>query len=73
MHLRRVSSKAKGKTYQYAQLVESYRREDGKPAVRVVKHLGKLSDDIFEAFRVALDIARSGDTFVSRSTRRSIQ
>jgi transposase len=67
MHLRRVSSIAKGKTYQYAQLVESYRREDGKPAVRVVKHLGKLSDDVFEAFRAALDVGRSGDAFVTRS------
>lgn len=67
LHLRRVSSKSKGKTYRYAQLVESYRRKDGKPAVRVVKHLGKLSDSVFEAFRIALEASRNNDALVLRS------
>ena len=67
MHLRRVTSKANGKTYRYAQLVESYRRQDGKPAVRVLKHLGKLPEPIFDAFRIALEAARNGDALVLRS------
>lgn len=67
MHLRHVTSTSGGKSYRYAQLVESYRREDGKPAVRVVKHLGKLPDSVFDAFRVALDAARRGDALVLRS------
>ncbi len=64
MHLRRVTSKSKGKTYRYAQLVESYRRDDGKPAVRVIKHLGKLPDSLFDAFRTALEAHRSGDSLI---------
>jgi hypothetical protein len=64
VHLRRVTSKNKGKTYQYAQLVESYRRDDGKPAVRVVKHLGKLPDALFDVLRTALEANRTGDTLI---------
>jgi hypothetical protein len=67
MHLRHVTSTSGGKKYRYAQLVESYRRDDGKPAVRVVKHLGKLPDDVFNAFRLALEAARKGDALVLRS------
>lgn len=64
MHLRRVTSKRKGKTYRYAQLVESYRRDDGKPAVRVIKHLGTLPDSLFDLLRTALEANRKGDTLV---------
>ena len=60
MHLRHVTSHRNGKTYRYAQLVESYRRQDGKPAVRVVKHLGKLPEPVFDALRIALQAAREG-------------
>lgn len=67
MHLRYVTSRSKGKCYRYAQLVESYRREDGKPAVRVVKHLGALPEPLFNVIRVALDAYRTGDTLVLRS------
>ncbi len=67
MHLRHVTSTSNGKTYRYAQLVESFRRDDGKPTVRVVKHLGKLPDAVFNAFRIALDAARKGDALVLRS------
>ena len=64
MHLRHVTSGGKNKTYRYAQLVESYRRDDGKPAVRVLKHLGKLPDSVFEAFRIALEASRKGEALV---------
>jgi hypothetical protein len=67
MHLRHVTSTRGEKTYRYAQLVESYRREDGQPAVRVLKHLGKLPDSVFKAFRVAMEASRSGDALVLRS------
>jgi len=67
MHLRHVTSISNGKTYRYAQLVESYRRDDGKPAVRVIKHLGKLPDSVFNGFRVALEASRKGDALILRS------
>lgn len=66
MHLR-VSTKHKsGKTYQYAQFVESYRRSDGMPAHRVVANLGKLSEREIENFRLALKASREGKPLVLR-------
>ena len=67
MHVRHVTSRRNGKTYRYAQLVESFRREDGKPATRVVKHLGRLPEAVVDAFRTALQAARDGDGIVLQS------
>ena len=67
MHLRMSTQRRNGKTYRYAQLVESYRREDGRPTVRVVKHLGALPDAVIEALRIALQAARTGDALVRAS------
>lgn len=60
MHLRQSTRHANGKTYQYAQLVESFRRpEDGKPTVRVIAHLGRLPEATIRALRTALEAGRS--------------
>jgi len=67
VHLRIVTNRRNGKVYRYAQLAQSYRRKDGKPAVRVVKHLGNLPDAVCEAIRLALQAARDGDSVVLAS------
>jgi hypothetical protein len=70
MHLRLSTVKRKGKTYRYAQLVESYRRSsDGMPAHRVVAHLGDLSQQEIANLRAALSGNRQGKRLqVARSS-----
>ena len=47
VHVRLCTVSSNGKTYQYAQLVESIRRKkDGMPAHRVVANLGRISDPL---------------------------
>lgn len=61
MHVRVSSVRRNGKTYRYAQLVESYRRpSDGQPAHRVIATLGDPDDPVVENMRQALDAARKG-------------
>ena len=62
MHLRVSSVTRRGKTYQYAQLVESIRGEhDGMPAHRVVANLGRISDPVqLENLRAAFTANRTG-------------
>ena len=65
MHVRVSKSTRNGKTYRYAQLVQSYRREkDGMPAHRVIANLGSLSDDEVANLRTALKASRSGTRIV---------
>ncbi|PTD93641.1 IS1634 family transposase [archaeon SCG-AAA382B04] len=45
MHLKKVTSKYKDKTYEYAQIVKSVRREDGKSSIKVVKSLGRIESE----------------------------
>lgn len=67
MHLRHSTNRRNGKIYRYAQLVESFRGDDGKPAVKVVAHLGRIPDALFDALRVALEAARQGEALVLES------
>lgn len=62
MHVRVSSVTRHGKTYQYAQLVESVRREhDGMPAHRVVANLGRITDPVqLENLKAAFVANRSG-------------
>lgn len=61
MHLRISRTKRNGKTYEYAQLVESVRRaEDRMPAHRVVATLGALSERELANLRTALGASREG-------------
>lgn len=54
MHLRLVKTKSGKTVRRYAQLVESYRREDGLPVHRVLASLGLLSDKEVANMRAAL-------------------
>lgn len=60
MHVRISRVRRNGKTYEYPQLVESYRRPDGMPVHRVVASLGSLSPEQVENIKVALDAGRQG-------------
>lgn len=64
MHLRLVKSKSGKNTKRYAQLVQSYRRDDGMPAHKVMANLGELSDQQVENLRMALKASRDGKALV---------
>jgi hypothetical protein len=63
VHLRLSSVTRHDKTYQYAQLVESFRREhDGMPAHRVVANLGRITDPVqLENLQAAFAANRTGE------------
>ncbi|MCK5802956.1 MAG: hypothetical protein KAI66_09000 [Lentisphaeria bacterium] len=67
MHLRVSTVRRQGQIYRYAQLVQSVRDTRGKSTTRVIKHLGKLPEPIINAFRIALQAARDGDSIVLQS------
>jgi hypothetical protein len=64
MHVRVSTTKRSGRTYRYAQLVESYRRPDGMPAHRVVAQLGAISEVEVQNLRTALAASREGKAVV---------
>lgn len=63
MQVRATTIKRGEKTYQYAQLVESYRREgDGTPQHRVIANLGRITDPLqLENLKAAFAANRSGE------------
>ena len=64
MFVRYVANRAKGKTYRYPQLVESYRKPDGTPAHRVLCTLTQLSETSLANLRKALEAGRKGESVV---------
>lgn len=60
MHIRTSRVRRNGKTYEYAQLVESYRRPDGMPVHRVVATLRSLSPEQIKNLKLALVAGRQG-------------
>ncbi|HEX9640251.1 MAG TPA: hypothetical protein VGB13_02945, partial [Candidatus Krumholzibacteria bacterium] len=64
MHLHISRVRRGDKAYEYGQLVESYRREDGMPTQRVVTRLGRLTALEIDNFRVALQASRGGQRLV---------
>ena len=64
MHLRISTKKRNGQIYRYVQFAESYRREDGVPAHKVVANLGRLSDQEIANLRLALKASREGKAIV---------
>jgi hypothetical protein len=68
MHARIVRSTQNNKTYEHVQLVQSYRRPDGMPTLRVVANLGPLADfggsPAFENLKAALRANREGKALV---------
>src|ERR1043165_6403181 len=57
MHVRVSRVTRQGKTYEYAQLVESFRRPDGMPAHRVIANLGEATSLEAENLRTAFAAA----------------
>lgn len=71
MQVRVTRVKRKSKTYTYAQLVESYRRQiDGMPMHRVLSNLGSLSELEIENLRASLRASREGRAVVVPSSAR---
>lgn len=64
MHLRISTKRKDGNTYQYVQIVESFRRDDGLPAQRVLANLGVLTEQEIANLRVALQASRQGTALV---------
>lgn len=61
MHLRTSRVTRNGKTYEYHQLVQSFRREsDGMPATRVVASLGQLAPVELDNLKLAIAASRDG-------------
>jgi transposase len=62
MQVRATTFRRGNKTYQYAQLVESYRRKsDGVPLHRVIANLGRITDPLqLENLKAAFAANRSG-------------
>ena len=58
MHLKVAKLTRRGKVYQYAQLVEAYRRDDGMATQRVVANLGARTDLEIANLRAALAASR---------------
>jgi len=58
MHLKVARVTRRGKVYQYAQLVEAYRRDDGMATQRVVANLGARTDLEIANLRAALAASR---------------
>lgn len=59
MHLRTTTIRRNDKIYRYAQLVESFRGDDGRPTTRLVAHLGALTDEQVCNLKLALEASRT--------------
>ena len=64
MHLQLTRVRSGRSTKRYARLVQSYRRDDGMPAQKVVANLGELSDQEVANFRLALEASRRAKSVV---------
>jgi len=64
MYLKIARVTRRGKVYQYAQLVEAYRRDDGMATQRVIANLGRRTDLEIANMRAALKASRGGHAVV---------
>lgn len=64
MHLQLTRVRSGRSSKRYARLVQSYRRDDGMPAQKVVANLGELSDQEVANFRLALEASRRAKSVV---------
>jgi hypothetical protein len=73
MFLRFATIRRGAKTYRYAQLVESYRREsDGRPSTRILANLGDLDDARAEALKAAIAGLTGGKVTVGPEAQRAL-
>jgi transposase len=68
MNIQENRVKSGNKYYHYARLVRSYRRKDGKPAVKVVANLGELPSQEIKNLKIAFRAARQGKAVVISDT-----
>lgn len=69
MFVRATTVTRSGKSYQYAQLVESFRGDDGVPRHRVVANLGRVTNQAaLENLRAAFGAYNAGDAVVLDSS-----
>ena len=69
MQIRWKRVKTDRKVYQYAELVESYRRKsDGMATKRVIANLGVISQDMFDNLSRAFQASRDGKRVVTATT-----
>lgn len=69
MHIRTSRVTRNGRTYEYAQLVEAFRRpSDGMPTHRVIATLGDVNDLAVRNLRDALQASRKGKRLTVAST-----
>jgi len=77
VHARIVRSTQNNRTYEHVQLVQSFRRPDGMPTLRVVANLGSLADfggaQAFENLKAALRANREGKGLVVSSAHAKSQ
>lgn len=64
MHFRVSTKKKNGKTYRYGQFVQSYRRDDGMPAHRVLANLGPVTEQEADNLRLVCRANREGRALV---------
>ncbi len=65
MYLKKVITTYKGKTHEYAQIVKSVRREDGKSSIEVVKSLGRMkTEEDWERARKIKEALEKGEEVV---------
>ena len=64
MHVKATKIRRGDKLYQYGQLVESYRRDDGQPTQRLVASLGRCTDLEIANLRLALRASAKGQVVV---------
>ncbi|MGD2248853.1 MAG: IS1634 family transposase [Candidatus Methanofastidiosia archaeon] len=65
MYLKKVTTTYKGKTHEYAQIVKSVRRADGKSSIKVVKSLGRMkTEKDWERARKIKDAMEKGEEIV---------
>jgi hypothetical protein len=68
VHIRVSRVQRNGKLYEYAQLVESFRREDGMPAHRVLHSFGCVDPTLLANLRAAFRSAKQGQRVESLPT-----
>lgn len=64
MFIKTIKIKRGDKQYQYYQLVESYRREDGTPSHRLICNLKGLTPLTIKNLKVALQAGKQGQPVV---------
>ena len=66
MYLRKTVKKVNGRVYEYWLIVEGYRDKDGKVKQRIIRRLGKLTNEEVAKWRAILSINSLKETVITR-------